>query len=110
MRVPPPSAARRRPPAVRDGDLPDDREPEARARPAARRTGAIEAVEDVRKVFLVDAGPVVTHAQRAVAHRDLDVAVRRAPLRRVVEQVRDCALDRRRHSLHRRLLQVGREA
>jgi hypothetical protein len=35
---------------VRLGDLADDRQPEARARPAARRRPAVEAVEDVRTV------------------------------------------------------------
>ena len=41
--------------------------------------------------------------------RHLDLAARRAPLRRVVEQVRDRALDRRRDAADDRLLELGLE-
>src|SRR5206468_9580113 len=86
-------------PAVRDCNLADDREPEPRAWAATCGSRTTETVEDVRKVFLVDSGAVVAHADFAVSHRDLDVGARGAPLRSVVEQVCDRALDRRMDSL-----------
>ena len=52
--------------AVRLGDVPDDREPEARAGQAARGRGAVEALEDEREVSIVEAGAVVAHGRRAV--------------------------------------------
>jgi len=83
--------------------LPDDRKTETGAghRPRGRRP--IEAVEDERDVFVGDAGTVVAHDDLTVPHDNLDLAAGRAPLGRVVEQVRNCALDRRRNSTHERL-------
>ena len=69
----------------------------ARPRPEpgsdARVVGPVEAVEDVRQVGLLEARAVVAHAQPAAREVDLDAAVARAPLERVVHQVRDRALD-----------------
>ena len=45
----------------------------------------------------------------AAPDADLDVPAGRAPFRRVVEEIRDGALDRRRHALDDRLLQIGYE-
>ena len=52
---------------------------------------------------------MVAHRDGAVLHADLDVAAGRAPLGRVVEQIGDRALDRRRHAVHGRFLQVRQE-
>ena len=52
---------------------------------------------------------MTANADLAVSHCNFDVATRWAPLRSVIEQVGDRPLDRRQHSLHSRLLQVGRE-
>ncbi len=94
---------------MRLGDLADDREPEPGAGHAPRGSGSVEAVEHVRQVLLVDPGTVVAHRHLAVANGDLDLAAGRAPLGRVVEQVRDRALDRRRDAVDDRLPKVGRE-
>src|SRR4051812_16467950 len=48
-------------PAVRLRHLADDRQAETRPRHPARGLGAVEAVEDVRKVLRVDSRPVVAH-------------------------------------------------
>ncbi len=62
--VPPPAAGSARDAAaVLLGDLSHDREPETRARPAARLGAAVEAVEDVRQVLRGDPRPVVAHGQ-----------------------------------------------
>ena len=62
------------PAAVRLGRLADDRQAEAGAGHAARAVGAVEAVEDVRQVGLVEPGPVVADRERAVGEVDLDHA------------------------------------
>ena len=95
--------------AVGLGHLPDDGEPEPGAGLPARRGRAVEAVEDVRQVVLVDARPVVADGHLAVADADLDLAAGRAPLGRVVEQVADGALDRSGHAADDGLLEVGHE-
>ena len=59
--APPPRRWRRDRAAVLLGDLADDREAEAGARPAAGVGAAVEAVEDVRQVGGVDAAAVVAH-------------------------------------------------
>ena len=79
---------------VVDGLL-DDREPEPGAGQGASRGGAVEAVEDVRQIGVVDAGPVVAHCQHPVGEADVDGAAGRAPLDRVVEDVVDRALQPR---------------
>ena len=68
-----------------------------------RAGGAVEAVEDVRQVLRGDARAVVANRDLAVAHRDLDLAAGRAPLGRVVEQVRDRPLEPRRDAADERL-------
>ena len=55
--------------------------------------GAVEAVEHVREVGLVETRAVIADRERAVAQVDLDQPARRAPLVRVAEQVRDRAAD-----------------
>ena len=79
---------------VVDGLL-DDREPEPRAGQGARCGSPVEAVEHMRQIGLGDAGPVVAHRERPVGEPDLDRAVGRAPLDRVVEHVVDRALQPR---------------
>ena len=108
MRVPPPSAASATtwPPC-------DSATCRTIARPSpepgqpARRARAVEAVEDVREVLLVDPGAVVAHHDLPVFDGDLDLAVGRAPLGGVVEEVRDRPLDARRNAVDERLLEVG---
>ena len=70
---------------------------------------AVEAVEHIGEVGVRDAGAVVAHAHLAVAHADLDLAARRAPLGGVVEQVRDRAVEAARHSLDEARLELGEE-
>ena len=53
--------------AVGLGGLAHDRQAEPRAGQLARAPGAVEAVEDVRQVGLVEAGPVVADGELAVA-------------------------------------------
>ena len=89
-------------------DLLHDREPEPRPRKPARIRSAVEAVEDVREILFRDSRPVVSDRDLFAADSDLDLAARRAPLRRVVEEVRDRALDRRGGAVDHRLLEVGR--
>ena len=91
---------------MRLGDLAHDREPESRPGEAARRTRAIEAVEDVGKILVGDSRPVVSHNQPSVPDCDLDLAAGGAPLRRVVEQVPDRSLDGRRNALDHGRLQL----
>src|SRR4051794_32493365 len=55
-----------RPAAVRLGRLAHDRQPQTGPRHRARMLRAEEAVEDMRQVFLVEAGAVVAHRQLAV--------------------------------------------
>ena len=55
--------------------------------------GAVEAIEDVGQILLREALAVIAHRHGAICERDLDRAARRAPLARVVEQVRDRAGD-----------------
>ncbi len=97
--------ARRRP-AVRFGDLAHDRETESGARHAARGRRAVEAVEDERHVFLRDARAAVTYRELTVADDHVHLAVGRAPLRGVVQQVRNRALDGGRNPAHQRLLEL----
>ena len=89
MRVPPPSAcsATTSPPCD-SATWRTIASPSPEPGMPARGAGAIEAVEDVGQVLVGDARTVVSHRQPSVAHRDLDLAAGRAPLRRVVEQVR----------------------
>src|SRR5581483_11984435 len=89
--------------AVRLRDLLDDREPEPRPRQRAGVRRAVEALEDVRAVLLGDAGAAVADAQDAARERDVDGRARRAPLRGVLEQVRDGPLEARRVALDGRL-------
>ena len=67
----------------------------ARPRPepgkAARRRGAVEAIEDVRQVVRSDAGAVVAHDHGAVGALHRHGLARGAPLPGVVEQVADGA-------------------
>src|SRR5918994_4479317 len=77
-------------------DLPHDREPQARSGEVPRRGRAVEAVEDVRQVLRVDPRTVVTDRDLAVRRdADLDRPLGRTPLRGVVEQVADRALQGR---------------
>ena len=92
--------------AVRLRHLTNDRQPEPGPRHPARPTGAVETVEDVREVLVRDARAVVSHREPPVADLHLDLGAGRAPLRRVVEQVPHGPLDRRRHSLHDRWLEL----
>ena len=71
--------------------------------------GAVEAVEHIGQVGVRDAGTVIAHAHLAVAHPDLDLAARGAPLGGVVEQVRDGPVETARHSLHEARLQLREE-
>ena len=77
-------------PPCAERDLADDREPEPRAGQVARVRGPVEAVEDVGEVLLGDPRAVVAHGHLGAGHRDVD---RVAPLRGVVEQVRDRAVE-----------------
>src|SRR3954469_3796433 len=86
-----------------------DRQAQPGAGQLPRRRGAVEAVENVREVVLVDARAVIAHDHLAVAHLDLDLAAGRAPLRRVVEQVRDCARDRVRDAVELAGTKIGHE-
>src|SRR5712691_87378 len=95
--------------AVRLRDLAHDREAEPGARQPAGGRRAVEAVEHVREVRLVDPWAVVADDNLAALDLHLDLAAGWAPLRRVVEQVRDRALDRRRDASDERLLELGRE-
>src|SRR5439155_5293331 len=79
----------------------------ARQLPGGRRT--VETVEDVRQVVVFDTGPVVAHDDLPVADGDLHLAAGRAPLRSVVEQVRDRPGDRVRYSVQLGGLEVGHE-
>ena len=64
------------------------------------------SVEDVREILVGDPGAVVPHDELSVVQLDLDLGAGRAPLRRVVEQVPDRALDRGGHTLDRRRLEI----
>src|SRR5512141_135771 len=75
--------------AVRLGAVLHDREAEARAGPLARVLGAPEAVEDACLVAGGDAGTVLAHRRPGSADGHLGPAAGRAPLPRVVQQVRD---------------------
>ena len=59
------------------------------SRERARTRRPVEAIEHVRQVGLVNAGPVVTHGKRSALEGDVDRAARLAPFDRVVEQVVD---------------------
>src|SRR6187402_3598370 len=78
-------------PAVGFCDLSHDREAEPGAGHASRGPRAVEAVEDVREVLVGDTGPVVADGNLAVTDLDPDLGAGRAPLGRVVEEVRDRA-------------------
>ena len=75
------------------GDLAHDGETEPRARHPPRLLRAVEAVEDVRAVDLGDAGTLVVDGQRAVEEPHGHGAVLGAPLRGVVQEVGDRALE-----------------
>ncbi len=85
---------------MRLGRLAHDREAEARARQAARAVRPVEALEHAREVAVGEARPVVADAQRAVGERQLHRAAGRAPLDRVVDQVRHGPVDAPRVSPH----------
>jgi hypothetical protein len=70
---------------MRLGHLTHDREPEPGAGQPAGRACAVKAVEDVREILVLDAGPVVAHSHLAVADCNFDLASGRAPLGRVVQ-------------------------
>ena len=72
----------------------------ARGRSGRRRTGRSSSAIP---------GPWSRTATSPSRTADLDRAAGRAPLRGVVEQVRDRALDRGRDAVHDRLVEVGRE-
>ncbi len=76
---------------------------------AACRVGAIEAVEDKAAVGRRDPRPAVAHRQLAVVQPDVDGRARRVPLRGVVEQVGDGAVEPRGHALDQRRLELGGE-
>src|SRR5471030_1584655 len=69
-------------------DLVDDRETETGPGHRARGGGAVEAFEDVREIVVVDPRSVIAHGERAVGEGHFDRAGGRAPLARVVEDVR----------------------
>jgi hypothetical protein len=92
---------------VRLRDLPHDCEPESRAGLSACARGAVEAVEDEREIRLGDSRAVVADGHLAVLHADLDLSARRAPLGRVVEQVRHRPLDRAGRTVDGRLVEVA---
>src|SRR5262249_59910714 len=75
----------------------------------ARRARTVEAIEDEREVLLGDPGPVIADRHRPVADSNLDRAARRAPLRGVIEEVRDGPFDGRRNTVDERLPQVRLE-
>jgi protocatechuate 3,4-dioxygenase beta subunit len=79
--------------AVRLGGLADDGEPETGAGHPARARGPVEAVEDVWKVLVGQAGAVIADGDRPIGERYLHHSAGRAPLAGVVEQVRDRAAD-----------------
>ena len=92
-------------PDLGDSEVPDNQRNHRphlpiRKHPAAheRKSGTRKPLADYRttgprEVGLREAGPVVAHAQHAVAQADRHLAVLRAPLARVVEQVGDGAAD-----------------
>ena len=79
--------------AMRFGGLAHDREAESRAGQLARLLGAVEALEDVPSSSCSKPGPWSRTLSTPSRRRDLDGAAGRAPLARVVEQVRDGAAD-----------------
>src|SRR5436190_1921725 len=110
------AAARRvrgdRPSAAGLGRLPHDRQPEARPRQRPGALRAKEAVEHVWEVVVLEAWAVVAHRQLAAAQPHLDEAAGRAPLARIVDQVRDRAHEALLLTTHERRLEleVEREA
>src|SRR6266508_2059515 len=97
-------------PAVGGDDLGDDGKPEARAGPLARASPAVEALEDVRQVGLLDAGAVVLDLERPAAQAHFDGPAGGAPLRGVVEQVRHRSAQRLARTEHRRRCELRVEA
>src|SRR5204863_8727192 len=79
--------------AVRLSRLAHDRQAQPRPGHRPRAPGPVEAIEYVREVDLVEARPVVAHRQRPLTQAHLDGPVVRTPFPRVVEQVRDGAVD-----------------
>ncbi len=75
------------------GCLPDDGEPETGTRHHPGVGGPVEPLEDQRQVGLGHPWPLVGHRELAAMQRDPHRAAGRAPLGRVVEQVRDGALE-----------------
>src|SRR6476646_7662315 len=55
--------------------------------PSGHRASTVEAVEDVREIFVRDAGTVVADAEPAIPDLDLDLRARLAPLRGVVQEI-----------------------
>ena len=92
-------------------DLPHDREPEPRAGDAAGGRRAVEAVEDARRGRPGRCrGRGRGRGARRPRRSTSTVPSARAPLGRVVEQVRDRALEAARHAAHRRRLEARVEA
>src|SRR2546428_3879499 len=79
--------------AVRFRDILHDREPEPGTGKVPRVIRAPEPVEDPRRVLRGDARTVIAHRARASRDAHLDERARWAPLRGVVEKVRDRARD-----------------
>src|SRR3954453_17170711 len=91
------------------GGLAGDREPETGARLPAGVVGPVEALEDVRQVGGRETRAVIAPGEDAVVEGQFDHAARRAPLDRVVEQVRDGAVDAVRLATHEGRLELGAE-
>ena len=109
QRAPAVGGLRRDGSAVPLGHLAHDRQAQPGTGPAAGGVGAEEAVEDLGALVVRDSRPAVADGQLAVAQAHVDRRVGRAPLRGVVEQVGDGAIEPRRDALHQRGLELGRE-
>src|SRR5262249_19198669 len=81
-------------------------EAETGARHAASGRCAVEAVEDVREIVLVESGAAVANGQRSVAKHDIDDGPGRAPLARVVQHVGHRAADPLALATHERRLDI----
>src|SRR4029450_2344690 len=92
--------------AVRLRYLPDDREPQPRARQVTGVGRAVEAVEDVGEILLRDPRPMVAHGYLRPRYVHVDGA---APLGGVVEEVGDGPLELGGRAADERLLQLRAE-
>jgi len=86
--------------------LAHDCEAEPRSGQLAGAVGAVEALEHMRQVGLLEARAVITNCEHPVVQLDLDRLARWAPLARVVKQIRHCAIHAVGFSLDDRRLQV----